>query len=146
MGKQLEGDMEAFSEEVTRPWFHEETSYEQTWRRRMQREGTAALEDEGVYIPGAGRAESEADQASSLWGQARVLHGLQRVMWSHRKLIIRIVTWAGCASKRCQLQKPRQVGMMSWTMTEAWEMGRSGLAHIRWWRESRSRQKPKEGL
>lgn len=56
MGKQLEGDMEAFSEEVTRPEFHEETSHEQTWRKRMQREGTAALEDERVYAPGAGRA------------------------------------------------------------------------------------------
>ena len=78
MGKQLEGDMEDFSEGMTfepRPELHEETSHEQIGREC--REGTAALEErrESVHLDGESRGEGArgkvralpaADQVSSL--------------------------------------------------------------------------------
>lgn len=80
MGKQLEGDMEDFSEGVTfepRPELPEETSHEQIGRKTMQREETAALEErrESLHPDGESRGEGArgevralpaADQASSL--------------------------------------------------------------------------------
>lgn len=82
MGKQLEGDMEDFSKGMTfepRPELHEETSHERIGRKRMWREGTAALEAtrESVHPHGESRGEGAqgevralpaAEQASSLWG------------------------------------------------------------------------------
>lgn len=57
MGKQLEGDMEDFSEGMTfepRPELHEETSHEQIGRKRMQRGNSCVRGEEGVCAPGRG--------------------------------------------------------------------------------------------